>query len=130
MNELIVAPAHPDLPRLDLVVYRDDEMRIITGVPAAQPIAPPPPEGWTRHAIIRVPPTGRLPEPAPARGGPWTSHGHPIPGVTVDGPGRPTMVARCGGPALCTTCARDAARIREIAEQGVHYADCPIGCCS
>ncbi|MDN5929658.1 MAG: hypothetical protein L0I24_01090 [Pseudonocardia sp.] len=41
---------------------------------------------------------------APA-GGPWTRHGHDIPGVTVTG-GRPPAVARCGGPALCKQCAR------------------------
>lgn len=45
-----------------------------------------------------------------ATGGPWTRHGHPIPGVTVAGHARPTAVARCGGPALCTQCALDVAR--------------------
>lgn len=41
--------------------------------------------------------------------GPWTSHGHPIPGVTVAG-GRPGRVARCGGPKICTQCAKEAAQ--------------------
>lgn len=44
----------------------------------------------------------------PTRGGPWTRHGHVIPGVTVAGPGRPP-VARCGGPGLCHPCSMDAA---------------------
>lgn len=42
-------------------------------------------------------------------GGPWTRHGHPIPGVTVAG-GRPPAVARCGGPALCRKCREDVAQ--------------------
>lgn len=57
-----------------------------------------------------------------APGGPWTRHGHTVDGITVDGPGRPP-VARCGGPALCHTCATDDARIRAAA----HYAGNPIG---
>jgi hypothetical protein len=44
-------------------------------------------------------------------GGPWTSHGHDIPGVTVDGPGRPERY-RCGGTDHCPSCQVDAARIR------------------
>ncbi len=52
-------------------------------------------------------------ETATNPGGPWTSHGHTIPGITVDGPGRPDLVARCGGPSICATCASEAARIRE-----------------
>lgn len=44
------------------------------------------------------------------RGGPWTQHGHPIPGVTVYGTG-PRRVARCGGPRVCARCADDAAAI-------------------
>lgn len=40
-------------------------------------------------------------------GGPWTSHGHEVPGVTVAGSGRPP-VARCGGPRICSTCAKEA----------------------
>lgn len=39
-------------------------------------------------------------------GGPWTRHGHEIPGVTVAGADRPP-IARCGGPGLCRKCAED-----------------------
>lgn len=51
-------------------------------------------------------------------GGPWTSHGHPIEGVTVVGNSRPPLIARCGGPALCSTCRADAERIRREAGRG------------
>lgn len=61
---------------------------------------PPRPEG--------VPMTEPRQSPA---GGPWTQHGHPIPGITVVGGGRPP-VARCGGPALCGKCRDDETRIR------------------
>jgi hypothetical protein len=54
----------------------------------------------------------------PNPGGPWTRHGHPIPGITVDGPGRPP-VARCGGPAICKDCAVNAAQIRARHEHPV-----------
>ena len=75
-----------------------------------------------RAALVDL--DARAPEPRAARaarvraetqtaeGGPWTSHGHPVPGVTVDGPGRPP-VARCGGPALCPVCQRDRTRIEQ-----------------
>lgn len=43
------------------------------------------------------------------QGGPWTRHGHAIPGVTVAGSDSPARVARCGGPSICTQCAIDAA---------------------
>lgn len=47
-----------------------------------------------------------LPSCTPA--GPWTSHGHDIPGVTVAGEaGRPPRM-RCGGPRLCAQCALEA----------------------
>lgn len=48
--------------------------------------------------------------------GPWTRHGHPVPGVTVvgDAEERPPR-ARCGGPALCSQCSKDAERIRHEA---------------
>lgn len=46
------------------------------------------------------------PDPKPAEGGPWTSHGHVIPGITIEGYGRPP-VFRCGGPEMCKTCALD-----------------------
>ncbi len=42
------------------------------------------------------------------QGGPWTRHGHPVDGVTVAGSAQPALVARCGGPALCSVCALDA----------------------
>lgn len=47
-------------------------------------------------------------------GGPWTSHGHPVPGITVvpEPPATRPPVARCGGPALCRQCSVDAERIR------------------
>lgn len=45
--------------------------------------------------------------------GPWTSHGHDIPGVTVAGPGRPP-VARCGGPGLCSQCSAEASLAQHL----------------
>lgn len=45
------------------------------------------------------------------QGGPWTKHGHDIPGVTVEGAGRPTNRARCGGPGICVECSVEAARL-------------------
>lgn len=53
----------------------------------------------------------KCPWTTPAKGGPWTKHGHAIAGITVDGPGRP-LVARCGGPLICKDCALDEVRIR------------------
>jgi hypothetical protein len=47
-------------------------------------------------------------------GGPWTEHGHSVPGVTVAGT-RPPLVARCGGPAICGDCRADAERLRREA---------------
>lgn len=44
-------------------------------------------------------------------GGPWTRHGHDIPGVTVAGDGGPD-VARCGGPTICRECNDDARRLQ------------------
>jgi len=47
-------------------------------------------------------------------GGPWTRHGHPVPGVTV-APANPAdrpPVHRCGGVRICDTCRDDAERIR------------------
>jgi hypothetical protein len=38
----------------------------------------------------------------------YTSHGHPIPGRLLD-PSRRPLVARCGGPGLCSACSREAA---------------------
>lgn len=49
---------------------------------------------------------------ARGQGGPWTTHGHEIPGVTVSGPGRP-KVYRCGGPKHCVMCAVEIARGQE-----------------
>jgi hypothetical protein len=43
-------------------------------------------------------------------GGPWTSHGHDVAGVTVAGAGRPPR-ARCGGPGLCIPCSQEATRL-------------------
>lgn len=42
-------------------------------------------------------------------GGPWTRHGHSIPGKTITGERRPSNVARCGGTRMCRTCQADAA---------------------
>ena len=42
-------------------------------------------------------------------GGPWTRHGHTIPGITIEGPDRPP-IARCGGTRLCPECAYDAGK--------------------
>lgn len=53
---------------------------------------------------------------APPPGGPWTTHGHDIVGVTVAGAGRPP-VARCGGPRICKDCALDAERARHAHRQ-------------
>lgn len=44
-------------------------------------------------------------------GGPWTRHGHPIPGRTILGERRPSKVMRCGGVRLCRTCKEDAAQM-------------------
>lgn len=57
-------------------------------------------------------------EESQTKGGPWTRHGHAVSGVTIEGIRRPP-VARCGGPAICAICARDAERIRERAEARV-----------
>ena len=45
----------------------------------------------------------------------WTSHGHPIPGVSRSEDMRPP-IARCGGPRLCVQCAREAVRLPGTAE--------------
>jgi hypothetical protein len=39
---------------------------------------------------------------------PYTSHGHAYGTVDANEP-RPTLVARCGGPGLCTSCSLEAA---------------------
>ncbi len=49
------------------------------------------------------------------QGGPWTSHGHPVAGLTVYGEGRPRLM-RCGGPRRCKVCAAEAAALRQEAE--------------
>lgn len=48
-------------------------------------------------------------DPDVASPGPWTSHGHVIPGVTVAGP-RPVglLIARCGGTEMCQKCRGEA----------------------
>ena len=46
----------------------------------------------------------------------YTSHGHRITGVVQTG--RPTSVARCGGPGVCTVCSREAAATGEGADRG------------
>ncbi len=51
---LKLAPAHPELDRIDLVVWRDQEVAVVTGTPAAQPAPPPCPDGWSRQATVRV----------------------------------------------------------------------------
>jgi hypothetical protein len=43
---------------------------------------------------------------------PYTRHGHAFGIINVDEP-RPRTVARCGGPAICSPCAIDAARGRD-----------------
>ena len=45
-------------------------------------------------------------------GGPWTRHGHSIPGKTVVGEFPPPKVYRCGGVRLCRTCQADAEATR------------------
>lgn len=47
-------------------------------------------------------------------GGPWTTHGHAVDGVTVAGAGRPPVV-RCGGPRVCKTCSVEAEQLRAAA---------------
>lgn len=49
---------------------------------------------------------------------PYTSHGHLVSGFTAEGWAAPEAVARCGGPAICGTCGRDAERIR-LASRGL-----------
>jgi hypothetical protein len=50
--------------------------------------------------------------PASPVAGRYTSHGHWV------GPGEPTqppdLVARCGGPAICAQCAREAAPVMAL----------------
>lgn len=55
-------------------------------------------------------------------GGPWTRHGHPIPGITIDGTGRPP-IARCGGPAMCQGCGLDSHRARRDQDTARSDAD-------
>ncbi len=64
--------------------------------------------------LMEAPVSGNSPAIG-GRGGPWTSHGHAVDGVTVEGPGRPDLVARCGGPGLCSTCSQEAERFRQAA---------------
>lgn len=53
-------------------------------------------------------PKSTLTKTVGATPGPWTSHGHDIPGKTVAGEqGRPPKV-RCGGPGLCAQCSLEA----------------------
>ena len=54
------------------------------------------------------------PTPPPIQGGPWTTHGHQVIGVTVAGPGRPPIY-RCGGPGLCKKCSAEAFTLRKRA---------------
>ncbi|UOQ56087.1 hypothetical protein MUN78_10260 [Leucobacter allii] len=49
--------------------------------------------------------------PAPTSG-PWTSHGHPIDGLTVADRLPAPAKARCGCPGLCGVCSQDVERIR------------------
>jgi hypothetical protein len=44
-------------------------------------------------------------------GGPWTRHGQPVPGISPPGVGPEAI--DCGGVAHCSTCRRDATRIRD-----------------
>ena len=56
-------------------------------------------------------------EPVPLLpGGPWTSHGHTVPGVTVCGAGRPA-VKRCGGVDLCKVCQREALALQRAVRE-------------
>jgi hypothetical protein len=43
--------------------------------------------------------------------GPWTRHGQPVPGISPPGVGPEAI--DCGGIAHCSTCRRDATRIRD-----------------
>lgn len=60
--QLVFAAADPTHPRIDLVVYRDGEVRVVTGVPAATPAPPPLPDGcplsagWIPQATVRIEP--------------------------------------------------------------------------
>jgi hypothetical protein len=58
-------------------------------------------------------------EPA---GGPWTSHGHDIPGVTVAGPGRPPRM-RCGGTSHCRACRAEARAVTAARLRYIRLAD-------
>jgi hypothetical protein len=44
-------------------------------------------------------------------GGPWTRHGQPVPGISPPGVGPEAI--DCGGVTHCSTCRRDATRIRD-----------------
>lgn len=45
------------------------------------------------------------------QGGPWTRHGHAVPGVTVAG-SESRQRDRCGGPGVCPGCSIDAAAMQ------------------
>jgi hypothetical protein len=40
----------------------------------------------------------------------YTSHGHHIPGTTIDDEIEKLVKARCGGPGLCVICSREVAK--------------------
>lgn len=57
---LKLALADPEYDRIDLVVYRGDdlggrEVKVITGTPAVRPVHPACPEGWWPQCTVRVP---------------------------------------------------------------------------
>lgn len=61
----------------------------------------------------------------------YTSHGHAYGLVNADEP-HPALVALCGGPPMCTQCAREAAHICEPAEltEAQRYCGCDCVNCS
>lgn len=54
----------------------------------------------------------------------YTSHGHHIPGTIMAE--RPTSVARCGGPALCKQCGREAGLILHPSAGSAVSSECKV----
>lgn len=51
----------------------------------------------------------------------WTYHGHACCGLfddRADPVARPLLVARCGGPAICSRCATSAAELHAAGQDG------------
>lgn len=56
----------------------------------------------------------------------WTSHGHRIDGVASTSARPPVGVARCGGPAMCGTCAKEAYAQQYAQREAVRLGGAPL----